>query len=375
MGMPVLPLSGIAYGQQLAFHGIFQRAQFPVYVEPDYKQVLGRSYEVHPYDTVVAAYDAGVPSVERFINEILSYLPKGRVSIRMPLVGGEQLKTLEQVVRITKWLGASAVGDKSVMLVIGGGTLCNLAGFVATMWNGMEIVFVPTNYTAIADVAVGSLHMINVGTQKNRLQLYYDPLAVAYDSRFIVTLPISERRSGLVETIKHGIAQDGVLFEQIERLAEDGKIFDDANVFDLAIRTAQLKEELMKTEPFSEHAQNIFLYGHVIAHAIEAAMNYSVPHGEAVSLGLLVELAFYYSPETASFIRVKHLLDKLGLPTKMPHTLTTEKILAQLFHAMTHDGTLLIPHIGQIGALEAVLGCYSEKFDIEKVRNALSVII
>jgi len=374
MGTTVLPLSGVAYGQQLDFHGISQSEEFPVYVEPDYQDVLEEAGESHPYETVVATYDADVPGVAKFVDEVSSCLTKHSTLIRLPLKAGEQLKTPEQVARLVGHLGDAGISEKSIMLVIGGGTLCNLGGFIATMWSGMEPIFIPTNYTAIADVAVGSLHMINVGAQKNRLQIYHDPLAVVIDPRFIATLPKSERRSGLVETVKHGIAQDRALFEHLERLSEEGSIFDDINVLDLALRTAQLKDELQKSDPFGERTQDILLYGHVIAHAIEPATDYSMPHGEAVSLGLLVELAFYHQPASEVFSRVRNLLDKLGLPTLSPRNLTTENIMAQLAHVMTRGGTLLIPSVGEIGELQAVNGRYSGEFVPEQIRSALSII-
>lgn len=372
MNGTAFPLSGVSYGQQLQFHGIAQRSHFPAYVAPNYVQVFADAREAHPYQTCIAMFDAAVPGATRFLGELET--ASGTQLIRIPLEAGERLKTLDKVSEIATKLGEHHVSEKSLMLVIGGGTLCNAAGFIAAMWNGMEQIVIPTNFTAIGDVAIGSLHMVNLGSHKNSLQLYADPLAVVLDPRFIPTLPVAERRSGLAETAKHAIAQDSALFDHIERQIAAGVLFEDDAIFDLALRTAQLKDAYMASDPSGPLTQHTFLYGHVIAHAIEPASDYAIPHGEAVSLGLLVELAFFHEPTAPIFVRVKKMLEAIGLPTRLPPQLNACKITAQLAHAMTLDGKLSIPRVEEIGSLRMVGGKYTADFDRSAVNKALGVI-
>lgn len=295
--------------------------------------------------------------------------------ILIPLNAGERLKTIDKIAELTQQVSSHYVGGKSLMLVIGGGTLCNAAGFVATMWHGMEQVVIPTNFTAIADVAIGSLHMVNVGTHKNRLQLYADPLAVVLDPDFLTTLSPGERRNGLAETIKHGVAQDQQLFEALESHAAAGTVLQDEPLFDFALRTAQLKDALMASDPFGQQTQDTLLYGHVIAHAVESATDFTMPHGEAVSLGLLGELAFFHGPAAAVLIRVKALLQQVGLPTTLPFSLPVAQILHHLEHAMTPQGTLVIPRVQHLGSLDVQSEQHSAEFQRAAVLQALHVLV
>lgn len=366
------PLSGVSLGDQMRFHGISQRAHFPAYLTSDYSQVFAQAHTDHPYKTVVAMYDRTIPNISRFVDDVERLV--GGQLIKIPLEPGEQIKTPKEVARVSEYLAEQDVSEKSLAVIIGGGTLCNIAGFVATIWNGMEALIIPTNYTSMSDVAIGSLHMINAGMHKNCLQIYSDPLAVIFDPRFVSSLSKTERRNGLVETLKQAISQDASLFEQMEAHMEAGTLLDDAPVFDFALRTAILKDELLGSDPFGERSQNILLYGHVIAHAIEPASNFKVPHGEAVSLGLLGELAFYHDPSAPIFARVKILLQKLGLPTQLPTEVKSSDVIEHLTHAFTEESTLLIPRVERVGSLKEVDGSFSGAFarpDIEKVMRVL----
>lgn len=365
-------LSGVSLGQRLTFHGIRQRTQFAAHIAPNYRSVFSAAREMHAYRTAVVLYDQTVPNVQRFIEMLTPLI--GVPMIQKPLLPGESLKTLPRVAQLTDELGTQDIGEKSLMLVIGGGTVCNAAGFLAAMWQGMQQIVIPTNYTAIADVAIGSLHMLNVGEIKNRLQLYADPLAVVFDPQFFTTLPDAERRNGLAETAKHAVAQESALFTHLEARLADGTILHDDPLFDIALHTAQLKDTLMARDPFGEYAQSILLYGHTIAHAIEPASQYTIPHGAAVSMGILAELAFFHGPETPLFRRTKALLEGIGLPVQLPHGLSVVDVLHHLDHAMTGDGRLFVPRVAAFGQLEEKAGRYVEGFDRRAVERALATI-
>jgi 3-dehydroquinate synthase len=294
--------------------------------------------------------------------------------ISIPIEPGEPLKTLEQVTRLTKRLNDQYdIAEQSLMFVIGGGTVCNFAGYVATPWQGMEIIVIPTNFTAIGDVAIGSLHLINLGPHKNKLQLCFDPLAVILDPKFMNTLPKSERRNGLAETVKHAIAQDAKLFSDLEAHIKTGTIFNDDILFDFALCTAQLKDKLMGIDPFGERTQSIFLYGHALAHAIEPATDFQMPHGEAVALGLLGELAFFHKPNAPIYVRTKAMLEGLGLPTHLPRSLLIDTIMNHLEHVSTDKG-LSIAYVNEPGNLCEESGTVRRFFTPDAVRATLTTI-
>ena len=73
--------------------------------------------------------------------------------------------------------------------------------------------------------------------------------------------------------------------------------------------------------------------GHTVAHALEQVSGYRVPHGEAVSLGLVAETALatglgLATPEAGA--RVVALLERLGLPTRVAEPVAPDRVLAAM---------------------------------------------
>ena len=288
--------SGYELGQTVQFRGVRQRRQFPVHIGSDVRGLIQQARTTHDFEKMLAVYDQDIPGIQQYVQRFkdLGVAPV----VDFPLPAGEDTKDISRISEIMQQMREMDLGEKTVVLVIGGGTLCNAAGFIGATWEGMKIIFVPTNYIAIGDVAIGSLHMVNVGSAKNRLQLHHDPLAVILDPAFIDSLPHFERQVGLAETAKHAISQDLSLMQELEAAIADKSAFENDNLFDLALWTAKFKDDQMAISLTSDQTQGILLYGHTIAHAIEPATGYKISHGEAVSLGLLVEVAFFHSEDS-----------------------------------------------------------------------------
>jgi 3-dehydroquinate synthase len=259
-------------------------------------------------------------------------------------------------------------------IIIGGGTICNCAGFVASIWKDMQQLVIPTTYTAMCDVAVGSLHMLNSGADKNGLRVYSDPMGIILDSRYINSLLLSERRNGLVETVKHALTQDADTFDELEKSIEDDTIFENQSLFDMAIRTALLKSALLGEDPHGNHTEAILNYGHTIAHMIESANNYSIPHGESVSLGILVELAIYNDVNTELFARVRTMLQNLGLPVKMPQSTGVDQLIDHIKFRRSMGEKYLIPRVDIVGKISPGGGNYRQIAEMAKIIDTLKII-
>jgi len=70
--------------------------------------------------------------------------------------------------------------------------------------------------------------------------------------------------------------------------------------------------------------------GHTVAHAVERASSYRVPHGEAVALGLLAESALAADLGLAPAgvgARVSAVLSRLGLPVRLVPPLAPDALL------------------------------------------------
>ena len=115
---------------------------------------------------------------------------------------GEVAKELAEAERL--WRDMLAAGGKrdSRVVAFGGGSVGDLAGFVAGGFlRGVEVVQVPTTLLAQVDASVGGKTGVNLPGAKNSVGLFHHPRAVVADTRVLATLPAAEIRSGLAEVI------------------------------------------------------------------------------------------------------------------------------------------------------------------------------
>lgn len=219
----------------------------------------------------------------------------------------DQAKTLEVAESVYRSLAGMGFGRDDTVVGVGGGSVTDLAGFVAGTWmRGVEVVHVPTTLLAAVDASVGGKTGVNLAG-KNLVGLFWHPTRVVVDVRVLKSLPNAMVREGLVEALKTGLVGDPGLFQLIEM---HGTSSDLKTVIErsLAVKTALVgRDEREKAE--RAHLN----FGHTIGHAIEYASTLS--HGDSVGLGLIAAAAISRSkvgfPESA---RVKAAVTALGVP-------------------------------------------------------------
>jgi 3-dehydroquinate synthase len=271
-------------------------------------------------------------------------------------------------------------------IIIGGGVALNLAGFaVASLRRGCHpIVLVPTTVMAVADVAVGSKTGVNAITSsrqelKNYIGTYVNPTAVVLDDQYIKTLPARERVRGLSECLKHGILQDSVLYKNaLAEITSGGQNHN--TCFELARTTMRLKSRVLAADPWEQDYGRILLYGHLHAHSFERASAFKLPHGDAVLLGLLVELRLGGSIAIAQEIELA--LKSSGIGKEIIPFINGND---ELKRAYNHDNysdissasVVIVPYIGcfdqpfKAGKMEAKRVVWADILvAIEGVRNA-----
>ena len=107
----------------------------------------------------------------------------------------------------------SNVNRKSVVIAIGGGTLGDLAGFVAsTVLRGLDFFLIPTTLLSQVDSSIGGKNGINTIYGKNLLGTFYQPKEVLIDISVLNSLPKKEIKSGYAEIIKHALIKRLFIF-------------------------------------------------------------------------------------------------------------------------------------------------------------------
>ena len=94
----------------------------------------------------------------------------------------EQAKTAEVAAALWATLGRHAFTRSDAVVAVGGGTVTDLAGFVAATWlRGVAVVHVPTTLLGMVDAAVGGKTGINTAEGKNLVGAFHEPAGVLCD--------------------------------------------------------------------------------------------------------------------------------------------------------------------------------------------------
>ncbi len=207
----------------------------------------------------------------------------------------ESNKSLEVMPDYITHLVNKQIRRGDILIGIGGGIIQDITCFLAaTLLRGVDWYFYPTTLLAQADSCIGSKSSINCGNSKNLLGTFTPPNRVIIGSDFLKTLDNRDIRSGVGEMLKvHGIEGKDA-FDEIALQYKN--LFLNINIMQNFIhRSLQIKKKYIEIDEFDKGPRNIFNYGHSFGHAIEAATNFSIPHGIAVTIGL--DMANWLSPQ------------------------------------------------------------------------------
>jgi len=198
----------------------------------------------------------------------------------------EANKSIDRIIPIFECLVTNNVRRDHTLIAIGGGIIQDITCFIAsTLLRGLAWRFVPTTLLAQADSCIGSKSSINLGKIKNIIGTFNPPNEVFVCTGFLDTLANKDICSGIGEILKVHAIDSATAFD---RLAVDyDHLNTDRSLLRGYIRQALLiKQSFIEVDEFDRGERNIFNYGHSFGHAIEAATDFAVPHGIAVSIGM-----------------------------------------------------------------------------------------
>lgn len=231
---------------------------------------------------------------------------------------GEESKSLATFTRLHRSLVRDGFDRRSAILALGGGIVSDLAGFVASSFmRGVPLYLAPTTLLAMVDASIGGKTAVNLPEGKNLVGAFWQPKGVVMDVQTLATLPIPLFRDGAVELFKHGLLADPSLCRAVLSGALNNPA-DETRLVELIGASVKVKAEVV-SEDVHEASRRAFLnLGHTLGHAIEAASNHSLRHGEAVTYGLLFAGLLgrnrgWYDP-TADLLKLCEWLSPRPLP-------------------------------------------------------------
>lgn len=232
---------------------------------------------------------------------------------------GEKIKNLDTVQAIYGKLVELEAGRSSFIVGIGGGIVCDIAGFVASTYlRGVRFGFVSSTLLSQVDASVGGKNGVNFGGYKNMVGVFNQPEFVICDMNVLRTLPEREILCGLAEIVKHAAIGDANLFTYLEEHYERALELDTEVIERLVYDSVVIKSTIVNRDEKEEGERRKLNFGHTFGHAIEKTTG--VPHGEAVSAGMLVASALSAKRghlPAGEAERIEKLLKKLKLPTRL----------------------------------------------------------
>jgi len=289
--------------------------------------------------------------------------------------GGEVVKNelayLKQVVQATE---IYSIDRHSFILAIGGGAVLDMVGFAASVAHrGIRHLRIPTTVLAQNDSGVGVKNGVNYLGKKNFLGTFSPPYAVINDAQFLTTLNDRDWRSGIAEAIKVALIKDAVFWEFLEASATQ-LVQRDLGVMQRLIHwCAQLHmQHIASGDPFEMGSSRPLDFGHWAAHKLEQLTQYQVRHGEAVAIGIALDVTYAYLQRKITQKeqeRIICLIRKLGFPLYLP-VLSQAALLEGLEEFREHlGGQLTIMLLRQIGQ-----GVEVHEMDKDTIRDAIALL-
>jgi 3-dehydroquinate synthase len=331
---------------------------------------------------VLFVLDDGVAAAHPGLqDQIKTYIVKHSTSVLFcaePLLvpGGEEAKNDPRHLQsVLEAINDGCIDRHSFVVAIGGGAVLDMVGFASAIAHrSVRHIRVPTTVLSQNDSGVGIKNGINAFGKKNFLGTFSPPFAVINDSRFLSTLNNRDWRSGIAEAIKVALIKDYAFFEQIE---EDVPLLVARNMpamTEQIYRCAKLHMQHIGQggDPFELGSSRPLDFGHWSAHKLEQLTSFRLRHGEAVAIGIALDVAYSYLQEMISkeaLLRILSLIKRLGFELYVPE-LNSKEVLGGLREFQEHlGGQLTIMLLEDIGR-----GVEVHEMDVAKVAAAITML-
>ena len=247
------------------------------------------------------------------------------LSAILTVVGGEEAKNDDAALQqVLDAIERERICRHSLVVAIGGGAVIDMVGYAAAIAHrGIGIIRVPTTVLAQNDAAVGVKNGINAYGKKNFIGTFATPLAIINDTDFLDTLSERDWISGTAEAVKVALIKDAAFFDRIENDAQAIRNRSLEAMQELIFRCAELHIDhiALGGDPFETGSSRPLDFGHWAAHKLEHLTNYALRHGEAVAIGIAIDVLYsnrigWLSASEAT--RILRVLEQLGFHLQLP---------------------------------------------------------
>lgn len=227
---------------------------------------------------------------------------------------GEQSKNLATVEQFLNFMSEHRLTRKDAVLTLGGGVAGDMGGFAASIYlRGIAFVQVPTTLLAAVDSSVGGKTGVDSAYGKNLTGTFWQPSLVVCDTDTFDSLAQDQILDGTAEIIKTAAIRDEDLFRRLEAGALE------THLEEIVSRCVEIKGEVVGQDEKESGLRRILNFGHTLGHAIELKKNYTISHGRAVAIGMLMVTAASQRngwTEQGTYERLLKLIAPMGFQTE-----------------------------------------------------------
>ena len=272
----------------------------------------------------------------------------------------EVAKSAKTLMQLWDWLGAAGFTRSDLIVGVGGGAITDLSGFAAASWlRGIDWVAIPTTVAGMVDAAVGGKTGINSEYGKNLIGAFHSPQRVIVDLKWLETLSDRDFSAGLAEVVKCGFIRDTKILDILKGKSLAEIRADKPLTTELIERSIRVKGDVVSGDYKESFDREILNYGHTFGHAVELDSNYSLRHGECVSIGMIYVAELAYSldliPESTLLLH-RELLGSLDLPTTYSASSWSALLANMKLDKKSRGNTLRFVLLGEIGQTQRVEG-------------------
>lgn len=234
------------------------------------------------------------------------------------LEASESIKTLTQADRIYRFLIKKEAKRNLTLVVIGGGTIQDLGGFIAsTLYRGIKWIFIPTTLLAQTDSCIGSKTSLNFLNFKNIIGSFYPPSEIYICKIFLESINTQDFNNGLGEMIKIQLSNTNLsnlktLVGRIEILEKHEK--SNYHLQNMIYQCLLIKKKFIENDEFDLGKRALLNYGHTFGHALETKSNFKISHGVAVVVGMIFANLLSFKRKLISSDTFNYELTNLFMP-------------------------------------------------------------
>lgn len=214
--------------------------------------------------------------------KVFSLISESFECVKYVFPHGEDNKNLSTVSDILEFAAKNNISRSDCIVALGGGIVGDTAGFCASIaLRGIDFIQIPTTLLSAVDSSVGGKTGVNLRQGKNLAGSFYQPKTVLCDTDFLCSLPSDIFADGTAEAIKYGVIFDKKLFN---RFSSDFR----CNIDEIIRKCIFLKAKIVEEDEFDTGQRQLLNLGHTIGHAIEICSDFSISHGSAVAIGMVM---------------------------------------------------------------------------------------